>query len=35
MHEATLFNVESFFGWTVSTEELLSHLMNRVQKAGD
>jgi ureidoacrylate peracid hydrolase len=34
MHEATLFNVESFFGWTVSTEELLSHLMNRMQTAG-
>src|SRR5262245_25530344 len=26
MHEASLFNVESFFGWTVSTQELLSHL---------
>jgi ureidoacrylate peracid hydrolase len=25
-HEATLFNVESFFGWTITSEELLSHL---------
>ena len=29
MHEATLFNVESFFGWTVSTKELLSNLTPR------
>jgi len=26
MQEATLFNVESFFGWTVSTKELLASL---------
>ena len=26
-HDATIFNVESFFGWTVTSEELLSHLM--------
>jgi ureidoacrylate peracid hydrolase len=26
MHEATLFNVESFFGWTVETREMLAHL---------
>ena len=26
MHEATLFNVESFFGWTVETREMLVHL---------
>ena len=26
MHEATLFNVESFFGWTVKTSEVLAHL---------
>jgi ureidoacrylate peracid hydrolase len=26
MHEATLFNVESYFGWTVRTEEILKHL---------
>jgi ureidoacrylate peracid hydrolase len=26
MHEATLFNVESFFGWTVDTREMLAHL---------
>jgi ureidoacrylate peracid hydrolase len=25
-HDATLFNVESFFGWTITSEELLSHL---------
>jgi ureidoacrylate peracid hydrolase len=25
-HEATLFNIESFFGWTITSEELLSHL---------
>lgn len=25
-HEATLFNVESFFGWTVTSQELLKHL---------
>jgi ureidoacrylate peracid hydrolase len=25
-HEATLFNVESFFGWTTTSQELLSHL---------
>jgi len=31
MHEATLFNVESFFGWTVSTKELLSHLNTSVR----
>jgi ureidoacrylate peracid hydrolase len=27
--EATLFNVESFFGWTTSTEDLLPHLNSR------
>ena len=26
MHEATVFNVESFFGWTISAEELVSAL---------
>jgi ureidoacrylate peracid hydrolase len=26
MHDATLFNVESFFGWTVAAEELLGPL---------
>jgi ureidoacrylate peracid hydrolase len=26
MHEATIFNVESFFGWTVQTDELISQL---------
>jgi|SRR5579871_362524 len=26
MQEATLFNVESFFGWTVDSQELLRHL---------
>jgi ureidoacrylate peracid hydrolase len=26
MHDATLFNVESFFGWTVPIAELLAHL---------
>jgi ureidoacrylate peracid hydrolase len=25
-HEATLFNVESFFGWTTTSQELVSHL---------
>jgi len=25
-HDATLFNVESFFGWTMTTEELVSQL---------
>jgi ureidoacrylate peracid hydrolase len=25
-HEATLFNVESFFGWTTSSQDLISHL---------
>ena len=25
-HKATVFNVESFFGWTIASEELLSHL---------
>jgi ureidoacrylate peracid hydrolase len=25
-HDATLFNVESFFGWTIASEELLNHL---------
>jgi ureidoacrylate peracid hydrolase len=25
-HEATLFNVESFFGWTTTSQELLRHL---------
>ncbi len=26
IHEATLFNVESFFGWTMTSEELLNNL---------
>jgi len=26
MHEATLFNVENFFGWTVRTDDLLRAL---------
>jgi ureidoacrylate peracid hydrolase len=26
MHEATLFNVESFFGWTMKSEELVANL---------
>jgi ureidoacrylate peracid hydrolase len=26
MHEATLFNVESFFGWTVQSHELIEHM---------
>ena len=26
MQDATLFNVESFFGWTIRSQELLSHL---------
>jgi ureidoacrylate peracid hydrolase len=26
MHDATIFNVENFFGWTVATDELLSLL---------
>jgi ureidoacrylate peracid hydrolase len=30
VQEATLFNVESFFGWTASTVDLLSHLHSRV-----
>jgi ureidoacrylate peracid hydrolase len=25
-HDATVFNVESFFGWTITSEELRSHL---------
>jgi ureidoacrylate peracid hydrolase len=25
-HDATLFNVESFFGWTMTSKDLLSHL---------
>ncbi len=25
IEEATLFNIESYFGWTISTEEFLSH----------
>jgi ureidoacrylate peracid hydrolase len=25
-HDATIFNVESFFGWTITSEELLVHL---------
>ena len=28
-HDATLFNVESFFGWTITSEELLRHLRPR------
>jgi ureidoacrylate peracid hydrolase len=26
MQEASLFNIELFFGWTVPSEELLEHL---------
>jgi hypothetical protein len=26
MQEASLFNIESFFGWTVPSGELLEHL---------
>ena len=29
MHDATVFNVESFFGWTVNAQELLEHLLSR------
>jgi ureidoacrylate peracid hydrolase len=29
VHEATLYNVESFFGWTTGTEDLLPHLNSR------
>jgi ureidoacrylate peracid hydrolase len=25
-HDATIFNIESFFGWTITSEELLNHL---------
>jgi ureidoacrylate peracid hydrolase len=28
-HEATLFNVESFFGWTMSSQDLISHLRQK------
>src|ERR1700756_757618 len=28
-HEATLFNVESFFGWTMTSQELVSHLRQK------
>jgi ureidoacrylate peracid hydrolase len=28
-HEATLFNVESFFGWTTSSQDLISHLRQK------
>ena len=34
MHEATLFNVESFFGWTVPTQELVTHLNAAVRQVG-
>ncbi len=26
MHDATIFNIESFFGWTITSKELLAHL---------
>jgi ureidoacrylate peracid hydrolase len=29
MHEATLFNVENFFGWTIQTEEFLAAVKSR------
>jgi ureidoacrylate peracid hydrolase len=29
VEQATIFNVESFFGWTMSTEDLLPHLISR------
>jgi ureidoacrylate peracid hydrolase len=29
MHEATLFNVENFFGWTIRTEEFLAAVKSR------
>ena len=28
-HEATLSNVESFFGWTMTSQELVSHLRQK------
>jgi len=31
-HEATLFNVESFFGWTMTSQELLSHLRQKASQ---
>ena len=30
LQEATLYNVEAFFGWTIRAQELLSHLPGRV-----
>jgi len=30
LQEATLYNVEAFFGWTIWAQELLSHLPGRV-----
>jgi ureidoacrylate peracid hydrolase len=31
-HEATLFNVESFFGWTMTSQELASHLRQKASQ---
>ncbi len=31
-HEATVFNVESFFGWTMTTQELVSQLRQQTTK---
>jgi ureidoacrylate peracid hydrolase len=31
-HEATLFNVESFFGWTMTSQELVSHLRQKASQ---
>jgi ureidoacrylate peracid hydrolase len=28
-HEATVFNVESFFGWTTSSQDLISHMRQK------
>jgi ureidoacrylate peracid hydrolase len=32
-HEATLFNVESFFGWTITSQELVSNLRPKAGQA--
>jgi ureidoacrylate peracid hydrolase len=32
-HEATLFNVESFFGWTMTSQELVSQLRQKTSQA--
>jgi ureidoacrylate peracid hydrolase len=31
-HDATLFNVESFFGWTTTSQELVSHLRQKASQ---